>query len=241
LEKEGILNLVDIGISSDQKKAEYVFLNKEGHKIFKRFKKTKLPNSISTIKKFADKDIFFTTKGETIILKCLKVEISQIFKNTELYFEMLPQNDGDKTFHYKLKDLIVKPKNTYITINRNETVRKSELKIFDWLIEKQLRTYIYLKKPVNNLEIGYIQDIKFNIENLKKKPDQGKSEVTNYITVKNIFGKDVKIPYKSLEALSFEYITGNIQKKSETSIFSKLGYIILKKFKPEKIFYLNKV
>ena len=241
LEKEGILNLIDIEISSDKKKAEYVFLDKDGNKIFKRLKKTKLPNSISTIKMFADKDIFFNTKGETIILRCLKVEISQNFKNSELYFEMLPQNDGDKTFHYKLKDLIIKPKNTYISINRNKTVRKSELKIFNWLIEKQLRTYIYLKKPVNNLEIGYIQDIKLDIENLKKKPDQGKSEVYNYITIKNIFGKDIQIPYKSLEALSFEYITGNVQKKSETSIFSKLGYIVLKKFKPEKIFYLNKV
>ncbi|HUW90068.1 MAG TPA: M48 family metallopeptidase [Candidatus Nanopelagicaceae bacterium] len=241
LEKEGILNLIDIDISSDQTKAEYVFLDKDGHKIFKRLKKTKLPNSISTIKMFTDKDIFFNTKGETIILRCLKVEISQNFKNSELYFEMLPQNDGDKTFHYKLKDLIIKPKNTYITINRNKTVRKSELKIFDWLIEKQLRTYIYLKKPVNNLEIGYIQDIKLDIEHFKKKPDQGKSEVSNYITIKNIFGKDIKIPYKSLEALSFEHITGNVQKKSETSIFSKLGYIILKKVKPEKIFYLNKV
>ena len=241
LEKEGILNLIDIDISSDQMKADYVFLDKDGHKIFKRLKKTKLPNSISTIKMFTDKDIFFNTKGETIILRCLKVEISQNFKNSKLYFEMLPQNDGDKTFHYKLQDLIIKPKNTYIMLNRNKTVRKSELEIFDWLIEKQLRTYIYLKKPVNNLEIGYIQDIKLDIENLKKKPDQGKSEVSNYISVKNIFGKDIKIPYKSLEALSFEYITGNIQKKSETSIFSKLGYIILKKFKPEKIFYLNKV
>ncbi|MFX0048324.1 MAG: hypothetical protein ACFE8G_09170, partial [Candidatus Hermodarchaeota archaeon] len=118
---------------------------------------------------------------------------------------------------------------------------KTESKIFEWLIKKQLRTYIYLKKPVNNLEIGYIQNIQLNVENLKRKLNEGESELNNYISIKNIFGEAQNIPYKSLEAISFEHITGKIQKKSETSIFSKLGYIILKKFKPEKIFYLNKV
>ena len=241
MEKEGILNLIDIGISSDQKKSKYVFLGEDGHKIYKSLKKTKLPNSISTIKLFSDQDIFFNTKGKTLILRCSKVEISKNFKNSELYFETIPQNSEGKRFQYKLKELIIKPKNIYITINRKETGRNSESKIFEWLIEKQLRTYIYLKKPVNNLEIGYIQDIKFDAENLKKNPDQGKNEVSSAITIKSIFGKYQEIPYKLLEGLSFEYITGNVQKKSETSIFSKLGYIILKKFKPKKIFYLNKV
>ena len=241
LEKEGILNLIDIGISSDQKKSKYVFLDEDGQKIYKHLKKTKLPNSISTIKLFSDQDIFFNTKGETLILRCSKVEISKNFKNSELYFETIPQNSEGKRFQYKLKELIIKPRNIYITINRKETGRNSESKIFEWLIEKQLRTYIYLKKPVNNLEIGYIQDIKFDAENLKKKPDQGKTEVSSAITIKNIFGKYQEIPYKLLEGLSFEFITGTIQKKSETSIFSKLGYLLLKKFKPEKIFYLNKV
>ncbi|GAH94889.1 unnamed protein product, partial [marine sediment metagenome] len=40
-----------------------------------------------------------------------------------------------------------------------------------------------------------------------------------------IFGEDIKIPYNSLEVLLFEYNTAIIQKKSETSIFSKLGYL----------------
>ena len=241
LEKEGIVNLVDIATNSDQKKSKYIFLDKNGHKIYKPLKKTKLPNSISTIKKFTDKDIFFKTKGETIILRCSNVEISKNFKDSELYFDMFPQNDEGKKFQFKLKDLIIKPRNTYISINRDERGRKTELKIFEWLIEKQLRTYIYLKKPVNNLEIGYIQDIKLAIENLTKNSDQQKTEMSNYITIKNIFGKYKEIPYKSLETLSFEYITGTIQKKSETSIISKLGYIVLKKFKPDKIFYLTKV
>jgi len=241
LEKYGNVNLIGIDISPDQKKSKYIFLDEDGQKIYKNLEKTKLPNSISTIKMFSEKDIFFNSKGKTKILRCSKVEISRNLKDSELYFETLPHNNEGKKFQFKLKDLIIKPKNIYITINRKETGRNSELKIFKWLIEKQIRTYIYLKKPVNNLEIGYIQSIKLDVENFKKNSEQGKSEVSNYVTIKNIFGKDQEIPYKSLEALSFEYITGYIQKKSETSMFSKLGYILLKKFKPEKIFYLNKV
>ena len=120
--------------------------------------------------------------------------------------------------------------------------RKSELNVINWLIEKQLRTFIYLKKPVNNIEIGYIQDVKINfklkIEDLKKKSNEGKNKKNNYLSMKNIFGEIINIPYNSLEGLSFKYNTALIQKKSETSIFSKIGYIIVRKFKPENIFYL---
>lgn len=243
LEKEGTVNLIDISLSSDLKKSNYVFLDKDGKKIFKNLKKTKLPNSISTLKLYAGKDVFFTTKGETLILRCSNVVISRSFKDSELHFEPIPLSDGGDKLQFKLKDLIIRPKNTYILINRNEKGLKSESKIFEWLIEKQLRTNIYLKKPVNNVAIGYIQEIQLNVEDLKIKQNDGKKEINinNYIVIRNIFGQTEKLPYKSLETISFEYITGKIQKKSETSIFSKLGYILLKKFKPEKIFYLNKV
>ena len=118
---------------------------------------------------------------------------------------------------------------------------KTESKIFEWLIENQLRTYIYLKKPVNNIQIGYIQEIHFVAENSKKKQNGGEQERGSHIIIKNIFGEMQKILYKSLETVSFEYVTGKIQKKSESSIFSKLGYVLLKKFNPEKIIYLNKL
>ncbi|GAG99851.1 unnamed protein product, partial [marine sediment metagenome] len=216
-EKEGSLNLIDIDIKSDQKKSSFIFLDENGHKIIKRIKKTKLPNSEATLKMFSNKDIFFNTKGETVILRCSNVEISKNFKDSELYFESLPQNDESDKFQLKLKKLIIKPRNIYIAIRRKEMGRKSESKIFEWLIEKQLRTYFYLKKPVNNLEIGYVQDIKLDLNKLKKSTEKGKTKVSDYITIKNIFGKYQEIPYKSIEALSFEHITGVIQKKSEGS------------------------
>ena len=227
-------------MNEDKKDGRYVFLNKEGRKIFKNLKK-KIPNSIGLIREFIDKDIFFITKGEIRIVKCLNVNISDNFKESELSFNETPQSDGNKTIQYKIKDLIVKPKNIYIQIRRNEMFRKSELNVINWLIEKQLRTFVYLKKPVNNLEIGYIQDVKIDIEDLKKKSNKGKNKKSNYLSMKNIFGEAIKIPYNSLEVLAFQHNTAIIQKKSETSMFSKLGYLIVRKFKPEKIFYLNKI
>ena len=59
--------------------------------------------------------------------------------------------------------------------------------------------------------------------------------------VTNIFNKLIRIPYNTLELISFKSETISIQKKSDTSIFSKLGYVIIRKFKPENIFYLNKI
>jgi hypothetical protein len=150
-------------------------------------------------------------------------------------------NNETIKFQSKLKDLIIRPRAIYIAINRNEKGLKTESKIFEWLIKHQLRIYFYLKKPVNNLEIGYIQEMRLDVEKSTRKLVEGNKLGKNYITVKNIFGERQDIPYISLEAISFEYITGKIQKKSETSIFSKFGYVLLKKYKPEKIFYLKKV
>ncbi|MFX0011057.1 MAG: M48 family metalloprotease, partial [Candidatus Hermodarchaeota archaeon] len=241
MEKMGTLNLTDISLGSDQKNSKYIFLDKNGQKILKNLKKTKLPNPISLIKSFADKDVFFTTKGETLVLRCTNIQISDNFKDSELLLEKSPLNEEADKFRIKLKDLIIRPKNIYINIKRNEKGLKTESKIFEWLIEKQLRTYIYLKKPVNNIQIGHIQEIHLVVENSKKKQNGGEYERGSYIVIKSIFGETQKIPYKSLETISFEYVTGKIQKKSESSVFSKLGYLLLKKFDPEKIIYLNKL
>ena len=53
--------------------------------------------------------------------------------------------------------------------------------------------------------------------------------------IPNIFGKEIKIPYEKIELIEFEYKTGLIQLKSETSLSSRLGFRILKKFKPDRI------
>jgi len=241
LEKEGILKLLNVDINPKKKKLDFYFLDKAGHEIIKPLKETKLPNPISLIESLSSKDIFFNNKGETIIIKCSNVEISDAFKESELIFDEIPQNGENIEERYALKDLIIKPKAIYINIKKSDISRESEQRVLNWLLENHIRTYFYLKKPVNNLEIGYLKDFKFYPQGAKNSQDEQKTNQVSYIKVKNIFDKDVKIPYKSLEGLSFENDTAYIQRKAETSLISKVGYIFLKKFKPDKIFYLNKV
>ena len=141
--------------------------------------------------------------------------------------------------HYLILDQFFET--IYINIKKSDTYRESEKEVLNWLLENQIRTYFYLKKPVNNLEIGHVKDFKFYPKNAKNSQDEQQANLFSYVNAKNIFGKNIKIPYKSLEGLSFDNDTAFIQRKAETSLFSKLGYIFLKKFKPDKIFYLNKV
>jgi len=103
-----------------------------------------------------------------------------------------------------------------------------ELKILEWLKDKQIRTSIFLKKPVNNEEIGYIQK---NLVNFRNQDEIEKSKVI----IKNIFGEEIEIPYKKIELVLFNYSVV-ILHKNKTSIFSKLGYKVLQKFAPHKIF-----
>ncbi len=241
LEKEGILKLLNVDINPNKKKLDFYFVDNGGHEILKPLKETKLPNPISLIESFRNKDIFFNNKGETFIIKCSNVKISEVFKESELIFNEMPQNGENIKVRYALKDLIIKPKTIYINIKKSDIYRESEQRVLKWLLENQIRTYFYLKKPVNNLEIGYLKDFKFYPQGAKNSQDEQKTNLFSYVKVKNIFGKDVKITYKSLEGLSFETDTAYIQRKAETSLISKLGYIFLKKFKPDKIFYLNKV
>ena len=241
IEKEGILELLNVEENLNNNKNYYHFVDKGGHEILKPFKKKKLPNPISFIESFKGKDIFFNSKGETLIIKCSNVKISEIFKESELVFENISHNGELIKLSYALKDLIIKPKDISITIKKSDIHRESEQKILKWLLEHQMRTYFYIKKPVNNLEIGYLKDFKCYPQSIKNSKNKQETNLISYVKVKNIFGRDVEIPYKSIEGLSFESDTAYIQKKKDTSLFSKIGYIFLKKFKPEKIFYLNKV
>jgi hypothetical protein len=122
-----------------------------------------------------------------------------------------------------------------MSISKSNNFRESELNLINWLSKIPLQVYVYLKKPVNNLEIGCIKKIDFNSQNNNTDLSNIKSVDKITILFNNIFGKEIKIPYKEIETISFEFNTGLIQLKSETSISSLLGFRILKKIKPERI------
>jgi hypothetical protein len=101
--------------------------------------------------------------------------------------------------------------------------------------------YVWLKKPVNDLEVGRIKIGNINKENFEHKNNNAVKDNENYIIMENIFGKEKKITYNTIELISFEHETVVIQKKSETTLFNRLGFKILKKLKPDSVLSLDKV
>ncbi|MFX0080238.1 MAG: M48 family metalloprotease [Candidatus Hodarchaeota archaeon] len=233
--KNNLLTLIDIKLNrNNHKKSTYIFLDKEKNKISKPILKTKLPNSLAIIKNLKEQDIFFKKKGELKILKCIDVLDTNEINGYELILSNFEstKNEGKKHLKYNINELIIKPKRITLIIHRDKKFRESEVQVIKWLINKDILSYIYLKKPVNNVEIGFIKKINLNTQNFVNHTENIDKDT---LLVKNIFGKEIKIPYNKIELIIFDYTSAMIQIKSETSFSSRLGYKILKKFKPERI------
>jgi hypothetical protein len=229
------LTLDKVKLNDGNIDGNYIFFDQNNKKVQKPISKTKLPISVSLIKELKNMDLFLKSKGELKIVKCIDVIPSA--KLDDFQIEILSfDNSNKKSIKFPLYDLIIRPKKIYLNLSRSSSFRDSEIKVIKWLSERKILTYIYLKKPVNNLEIGLIQEINLNAENLEKnsiKNNKRKKE-TN-VNILNIFGKAIEIPYKEIETLSFEYNSALIQLKSNTSFTSRIGYKLLKRFKPESI------
>ena len=228
------LTLTDITLSESNKKGYFDFVDKDIKKIQKPILKKKLPTSIAQIKNLKNQDIFLKDGGKLKIFKCLNIIPSKKLEDFRIELSNSVQSKQN-SITYSFRELIIRPRKIYLTISRTPQFRKSEVEIIKWLNREQLQSFIYLKKPVNNLEIGYIQNININLDNIKKKVNKDNKNKSDVLTINNIFGKQKNISFKELELISFEYNGVLIQLKSATSLTSRLGYKILKKFKPERI------
>jgi len=231
LQKSTPIILKDVILHENKKKNNsYLFIDDKNDEIHKPILKTKLPNSVETIINLANMEVFLKEKGKLRIMKCENVSRA----NTLAEFK-LKLSDENETLTYIVNELIIRPRNVYLTTSKDLSHKKSEEEILFWLERQKVLINISLKKPVNNFETGYLQNIEMGInKNNVKTKKQGKKEIIS-LEVKNIFGKEIHIPYKIVESLSFEYNSAMIYIKAATSFSSRLGYKILKKFKPQKI------
>jgi len=234
-EKKSPLVLMDIHFSEDKTKGNYIFSDVEKNTILKPINKTRLPNSTQMLEDFKDMDIFFKIKEDLKIYRCLNVYPADNINNYKLEVSNLNTYEDQKVLKIEVGDLIIRPKKIYIGIRRSLGFRKGEIELLKWLLKNQIRCFIYLKKPVNNIEIGVLKEIKVKVKDVSPNLNLEENKEDNNICIINIFGEEKKIPYKTLELISFEYKTAMLQKKSETSFMSKLGYKISHKFKPQKV------
>ncbi|MFW9949266.1 MAG: M48 family metalloprotease, partial [Candidatus Thorarchaeota archaeon] len=235
-EKEGLLKLTNIEFNQDKDNAKLSFLNEQQNKIIKNLTKTKLPNPISLIKELKNTDVFFKLKGGLKIYTCEKVNIVPDIKKSVL--ELREKDNNTDKIKVKLDDLIIKPRSIYLIFRRSKLSRNDELAFINWIKSKQLRTYIQLKKPVNNTEIGYIIDLNLRFKTQGNDTKEEFNEKESHLNIRNIFDKHIKIQYNTIELIYFEYKTISLQNKNDTSVFTKIGYKLLKRFKPHKIIYL---
>ena len=241
LDKKNPLVLRDIRFNGKktkqkQKKAiELIFTDLNGSTSYSKFAKNlKLPPSISTIAKFKNQDLFLKKKGRILVVKCIDM-LPDI--DLEKYQIILKSQFDESIYRFNLKQLIVRPQNIFLAISKSKSYRIYESEIINWLKQSKIRTVFSLKKPVNNIEIGYVDLLNLKVD---QKSIQN-SDDDNFLMIRNIFKENIKIPYKELDHLSFQYKTALLIPKSEVSIITKIGYKFVKKIKPESIFYLNKV
>jgi Zn-dependent protease with chaperone function len=234
LDKNKPLILKDVVLNDKKHIKNYNFIDHNHLQINKPILKTKLPNSVNFLTNLKDNVIFFKDKARVKVLKCIDVIEANNLQDYGLVFSSIDDQEK-KPLNYSLRDLILRPRTIYLSISKSSHVRKSELKLINWLKRNQILINLSLKKPVNNYEIGYIQTLELNFEKPKKKANKEEMKDKNFLSLKNIFDKDLVIPYHKIEFISFEYSSALIQTRSATSFSSRLGYKILKKIKPEKI------
>jgi len=237
MEKREIQTLESVEFGENDIDGTYNFKLKGNEYIKKKIKKTKIPRSLDTLKAFKNQTVFLKSKGELKILSCRDVLIKDDIKKSELVLTLENESEDKEPKNLTFDDVIIYPNDIALSINRRDLYRESEASIFTWLLKNQVRTYLYLKKPVNNIEVGYVKDLHVQKRLSSKEKKNQKTEDNNFIKIENIFNKEITIPYKSIQSISFNYSSGMIQKKAETSVFSKIGYRIYKKFKPQKIIY----
>jgi Zn-dependent protease with chaperone function len=235
LDKKSPLLLSDIQLNEKKNNIKLIFKDLNGSTSYSKFAKNpKLPPSINSIAKFKNQDLFLKKKGIINVVKCIDVLPDY---DLEKYQIILKNQFNESIYKFNLKQLIIRPQNIFLAISKSKSYRMYESELINWLIKSKIRTVISLKKPVNNIEIGYLDVINLevdekNIHNL---------EDDNFLEITNIFKEKIKIPYKQLDHLTFQYKTALLIPKSEESFITKIGYKFVKRIKPESIFYLNKV
>ena len=235
LNKKNPLLLRDIRLNENKNNIELIFTDLNGSTSYSKFAKNlKLPPSINSIAKYKNQDLFLTKKGKIIVVKCVDV-----LPNIDLQkFQIILKDQFDESIYkFNLNQLIIRPQNIFLAISKSKSYRIYESELINWLKKSKIRTVFSLKKPVNNIEIGYVDLLNLKVD---EKTIQN-SEDDNFLVIRNIFKENKKIPYKELDHLSFQYKTAMLIPKSEVSFITKIGYKFVKKIKPASIFYLNKV
>jgi len=239
------LKLRKVKLDKDQLDGIYIFLDENNEQLKKRISETKLPLSLEFITDFQNKTVFLNSKGNLKILNCLNVENHNLNNSYILELVNIKNAETLEKLKLKLEDIIVHPYRVQYEIGMGEELKEDTLPLMEWLQANEINVHFYLKKPVNNIIFGNITAIKKDAvsnrgSNYKKETKKGDKTINEEklrydLEIKTMFNQIESLNLTSLDFLSFKYQTGTIEKKDESSIFSKLFYRTYQYLKPEKI------
>lgn len=232
------LLLNDIELRSYGTEGNYIFSDCNGKIIRKPINKTKIPYPIEFIESFKGRSIFLKIKGTIHIFKCINVKSSgSNHIILELKADSEPEQEKD-TLSICIKDVIIFPERVQLAINKHGKLKDTDLKLLEWLKNHHVKANFYLKKPVNNMEIGFIKNLVYNTApSGGKGKNSEKDEPAIEITINTIFNQIKQLTLNQLDFINFKCKTGMIQKKSELSIFSKGFYKLFQRLRPEMIIF----
>ena len=293
IENEGVFELVSCDVESDvpskkdekkrkkwkkeQKKkkegeldpypptGEYLFKCKD--KIIRKpIKYFKMPLPISEFKEYVGKQVFLQSKGTLKRYLLQQIEIGEYnAKNKRLDISFSLQDEAGNIKQLKTPQVLIRPHHFAIQLHKDAELFQYEQQILEFIISNRIITDLFLKKPVNNRESGYIKKIIANyVENEQRSNAESKNSksdsngrtiqsnnheskmpnnkenkdwnLSSAIEFENLFGNVMTIPYKQIEFISFENDSLLFIDLSEISFTTILGYKISKKIDPSKIY-----
>ncbi|MHA1729458.1 MAG: M48 family metalloprotease [Promethearchaeota archaeon] len=212
-----------------KKEAHYVF--KDSNRIYSEpILDYKIRYNTNTIKNALGKEIFINENGILKIFKLKEyIEKEQLYENTLICENQSSniENTEEQIKEYKLGTIIVKNNDFSLIIRNNKKTESYEDDILKYLLNKKLRTTVYLKKPVNDKESGYIQEINIDEKDRKK---------NSFMIFLNIYEETIKIPFNKMDVLLFSQNTISLIDKKKISLGEKMIQKIIKWRKPHNIF-----
>jgi Zn-dependent protease with chaperone function len=207
----------------------YIFKDSNNELFSKSIKDYKIGFNLNTIRNTVGKEIFLKENGTIEILNFKEYrETANVLDNSiNCKMNDTTENEEEQTREYKLDNVIIKKDDFSLVIHNDEISRPFEKKIFDFLIQNKIRTTIYLKKPINNQETGYLKELHLDQDDIKN---------DSTIKIENIQGEMKEFPVQKIEVILFSKETISLENKKDMSLSEKIIQKIIKWRKPHIIF-----
>lgn len=249
--KEGILKLEKVDLSAFYQHPRktrryedpyYKYLNTgvlyfsdlDGNEIEKPVFDTKMPIPYEIIKDLEERPIFLKKAGTYEILKTksITLNLEKPYIDIEAYKYIPNQLASDlkdsPPYSLTSDNHVINFEKLYFPVHHDDKTFLYEKAFLEFLIEKNLRVDIILKKAVNSEIDGHISTFSLDAES--------NNEKIKNLTITSIFGEEFDLEMSKIDGIFLNFPQMVVQKVADVSIFTKLINKIQRIRHPERIF-----